>query len=436
MKKIQINTLGCKVNQYESAAFHSHFEELGHQIVSSGMDTDIIVINTCSVTGKAGAQSRQAIRKAIRRHPDAEIVITGCLTETATAELATMKELQHRPVSIIGNGDKHILVDTALQEKSLLTIRQSPIERQKTISHLPIQQFSGRTRAYLRIQDGCNSFCTYCIVPLTRGRSRSLPVKEVIKQAQVFARNGYQEIVITGIHIGCYGTDLPDDIDIATILDKLCRATPKVRYRLSSIEPLEISEKLLDVMANNNNFMPHLHIPLQSGSDDILLRMNRRYSTSRFAAILDSCRNRIEGLALGVDILAGFPGETDGHFSETCSFLDELDFTYLHVFPYSKRPGTPAASFKDQVAKYTKEERTARLRQLSDSKKNAFYRKFLHSIRPVLVESSRDSRGRLKGFTDNYIPVSFAGEERLKNTIVEVRLETLQQTDVQGTVIT
>jgi threonylcarbamoyladenosine tRNA methylthiotransferase MtaB len=435
MKKIQINTLGCKVNQYESAAFHSRFEELGHQIVSPDKDADIIVINTCSVTGKAGAQSRQAIRKAIRRHPDAEIVITGCLTETATAELAAMAELQDRAVSIIGNGDKQILVDTALQEKSLLTIRQSPVEQQQTISRLPIQQFSGRTRAYLRIQDGCNSFCTYCIVPLTRGRSRSLPVDEVIQQAEVFARNGYQEIVITGIHVGYYGADLPGDIDIATILDKLCCATPQIRYRLSSIEPLEISEKLLDVMANNNNFMPHLHIPLQSGSDDILLRMNRRYSTSRFAAILDSCRNRIEDLALGVDILAGFPGETDVHFSNTCSFLEELDFTYLHVFPYSKRPGTPAAGFKDQVAKNIKEERTARLRQLSDGKKDAFYRRFLHTARPVLVESSRDSQGRLKGFTDNYIPVSFAGEDILKNTIVEIRLDTLEQADVQGTVI-
>ncbi|MEE4240439.1 MAG: tRNA (N(6)-L-threonylcarbamoyladenosine(37)-C(2))-methylthiotransferase MtaB [Desulfopila sp.] len=436
MKKIHITTLGCKVNQYESASFHSRFEELGHEIVSSGMDTDIIVINTCCVTGKAGAQSRQAVRRALRQHPQAEIVVTGCLTETASTELAAMDELQGRTFSIIGNGAKDTLVETALQGKPSLKVLQNPVARQEKISNLPIRQFSSRTRAYLRIQDGCNSFCSYCIVPTTRGRSRSLPIKEVMKQAGIFAGSGYREIIITGIHVGQYGADLADETDIAAILDKLCCSAPTVRFRLSSIEPLEISDNLLDVMAKNNNFMPHLHIPLQSGSDDILLRMNRRYTTDYFAAIVDRCHSRIQNLAIGIDVLAGFPGETDAHFSETCSFLEELDFTYLHVFPYSRRPGTPAAEFKNHVGKHKKDERSAHLRQLSDEKKLLFYQKFIGTTRPVLVENSRDDEGNLRGFTDNYIPVSFAGHDTLKNTVADVRLDTLKKTEVRGTVIT
>jgi threonylcarbamoyladenosine tRNA methylthiotransferase MtaB len=436
VKKIQITTLGCKVNQYESASFHSGFETLGHHVVSSGGETDIIVINTCSVTGKAGAQSRNAIRKAIRQHPEAKIVITGCYSQIAAKELAEMAELRDKCVTIIGNGDKHLLIDAALQETTGLTLVHNPVERITEMNHLPIHNFGKRTRAYLRIQDGCNAFCTYCIVPFTRGRSRSLAVEEVLKQARIFEEEGYKEIVVTGIHVGYYGADLEEDIDIGAIMEKLCRATPAVRYRLSSIEPLEISNKLLDVMALNINFMPHLHIPLQSGTDDILLRMNRRYSTSRFAEILDVCRDKIKDIAIGIDILAGFPGETDTLFSQTYSFLKGLDFTYLHVFPYSRRPGTPAADFDNQVAKSIKDGRVAELRRLGDDKKTAYYSRFIGSTRSLLVESSRDSAGRLKGFTDNYIPVSFEGEDRLKNSTIRVLLKNGEQTTILGKVIT
>ncbi len=435
MKRIRIHTFGCKVNQFESASFHSGFESLGHDIVSSDMETDVVVINTCSVTAKAGAQSRQAVRKALRNNPHAKIVITGCYSQMAAEELAAMDELQNRAVAIIGNSDKHLLVETALQDNSELTLLHTPIDSIKEISHLPIRHFSNRTRAYLRIQDGCNAFCTYCIVPFTRGRSRSLAVDDVLQQAKIFAEEGYKEIVITGIHVGYYGEDLDGNEDISTIMEKLCRMTPSIRYRLSSIEPLEISDKLLEVMAQNNNFMPHLHIPLQSGADDILLRMNRRYTTGRFAEILDACRSKIEDIAIGIDILAGFPGETEDLFSQTYSFLKELDFTYLHVFPYSRRPGTPAADFSNQIAKDIKDARVAKLRRLSDDKKNSYYRRFLGSIRPLLVENSRDNTGRLKGFTDNYIPVVFEGEDILKNSLLQVKLETAEHTALHGTII-
>ncbi len=436
MKKIHISTLGCKVNQYESASFHSSFEELGHQIVSSNTKSDVVIINTCTVTGKAGAQSRQAVRKALRQHPEAKIIITGCHAQLASQELIDIEELQNRSVKIIGNGDKNLLVDAALKEEEFKVEQvTSSLSFKDKISKLPVRRFGNRTRSYLRIQDGCNAFCTYCIVPYTRGRSRSLPVEDVIKQARIFAKEGYKEIVITGIHVGYYGVDLEDSIDICTIIEKLCHETPDIRYRLSSIEPLEISDKLLDIMVENNNFMPHLHIPLQSGNDDILLRMNRRYSIQQFAKILDVCNRKIDGIAIGLDVLAGFPGETGEQFNITRTFLEDLDFTYLHVFPYSKRPGTPAADYQGQVNKNVKNERVNLLKQLGDKKKELFYSRFQNSTRSVLVEGKRDKNGNLGGFTDNYIPVAFQGEDTLKNSIARIKLEKIKKTEVFGSIL-
>ena len=435
MKKIQIITLGCKVNQYESASFHSSFEELGHHIVSSDKNSDVVVINTCTVTGKAGAQSRQAIRKAVRQSPDARIIITGCHSELAAKELSELKELQGKWVSIISNGDKHLLVDAALSEDNEIQFPVVSIRQRQEISHLPIQNFGRRTRAYLKIQDGCNAFCTYCIVPYTRGKSRSLEVREVIKQAKTFEKQGYKEIVITGIHVGYYGADLSDNTSISNIMEQLCLATPGVRYRLSSIESIEITTSLLNIMHTYSNFMPHLHIPLQSGCDEILLRMNRRYSTGQFAETVSLCAEKVPDLAVGIDILAGFPGESDDHFIRSYEFLESLDFTYLHVFPYSKRPGTPAADYPDQVRKDLKNKRVNLLRELGELKKINFYKRYIGTTKPVLVEGKRDSYGNLKGFTDNYIPVIFAGDDSLKNSVIHVRLESAQGTTIKGSVI-
>lgn len=436
MKKIYINTLGCKVNQYESASFHSSFIELGHEIVSSDIESDVVVINTCTVTGKAGAQSRQAVRKALRQHPHARIIITGCHAQIASKELIDMKELQSRSVKIISNDDKNLLIDAALQEEECeLNKMPTSVSHKNDISSLPVRRFGNKTRSFLRIQDGCNAFCSYCIVPYTRGRSRSLPVQEVIKQAKIYESEGYREIVITGIHVGYYGEDLHEKIDIAGIMEKLCGATPGIRYRLSSIEPLEITDNLLRIMADNINFMPHLHIPLQSGNDEILLRMNRRYSTSQFARILEDCREKIEDVALGLDILAGFPGESEEQFADTFDFLEAIECTYLHVFPYSKRPGTPAADFEGQLSKNVKTVRVSRLKTLGERKKKLFYNRFHNRVRSVLVEGKRDNKGRLRGFTDNYIPVSFHGADSYKNTIVRVKLDEIKEIEVTGSII-
>ncbi len=433
MKKVFITTLGCKVNQFESAAFKAGFKEKGMTVVSNNEEADLIVINTCAVTAGAGAQSRQTIRQALRHNLSAEIIITGCYAEIAAKELSREKELKGRSYSLIGNSKKDGLVAGALiKESGAPEIIMGNISEAREICRLPVRRFGERSRAYLRVQDGCESFCTYCIVPYTRGPSRSLPVGEVIEQAKIFTEEGHKEIVLTGIHLGYYGKDLAENDDLLSLLDKLTIATPKTSYRISSLEPLEINQSLLSLMQERKNIQPHLHIPLQSGSDEILARMNRRYTIDQFRDVISLCHKSLPDAAIGIDILAGFPGETDSHFSHAKDFLQSLYFSYLHVFPYSIRPGTEAAKFKEQVPKKIKDSRVVQLRSLSDKKKMKFYQSQLNRTRPVLVEGQRDNDGMLKGFTDNYIAVRFNGPDSLLNSVADVRLLLLKNDSVIG----
>jgi len=429
-KKIIINTLGCKVNQYESASFLFSFEESGCQPAKPGEDADIVVINTCAVTAKAGAQSRQTIRRLIRRHPKAKVIVTGCYAQMAASEIA---EIVETPVCIIGNGNKHLLVENALKEEPCdLTMLMGRILSKKEISILPMRRFGDRTRAYIRVQDGCTNFCTYCIVPYTRGPSRSLPLDEVLAQTARFEEAGHKEIVVTGIHVGMYGKDFDTKLDIADLMLALCTEHPKIRFRLSSIEPQEITDKLLQAMESCSNFMPHFHIPLQSGDDTILSRMHRGYDRETFRQVIEKCMNTFPDAAIGIDILAGFPGEGEKEFANSKNLLQEIDATYFHVFPYSKRPGTPAANYKDQVPKAVSQKRVAELRDLAEQKKTAFYSRFLATERPVLVEHKRTRDNLLTGFTDNYIPVVFSGDDSLMGKIIPVRLEQIDNNIVQG----
>ena len=433
MKKVLITTLGCKVNQYESAAFRAGFEDAGLSVVTRGGNADIVVINTCAVTGSAGAQSRQTLRQALRKNPQAQIIITGCYAEIAAKELAEEKELQGRNYSLIGNSRKDRLVAHALQDGTLTgEDLLGVIAEAREICRLPVRRFGDRSRAYLRIQDGCESFCTYCIVPSTRGPSRSLPPDEVIDQAKIFADEGHQEIILTGIHLGNYGKDLSDKLTLVKLLDRLSLATPEVAYRISSLEPLEIDETLLALMQERSNIQPHLQIPLQSGHDEILTRMNRRYTTEQFREVIVRCKERLPDAAIGIDILAGFPGETETHFAASHAFLQSLDFTYLHVFPYSMRPGTVAAEFKNQVPQKIKEARVAQLRNLSEEKRDFFYRSQLGRTWPVIIEGRRDTEGMLQGFTANYIAVRFPGPDNLLHAIASVRLLSLKENYILG----
>lgn len=433
MKKVFITTLGCKVNQFESASFKTGFKDAGVEIAGKNEPADIVIINSCTVTGSASAQSRQTIRKMARQNPDAKIIVTGCYAEIAADELAKEKELAGRDYTLIGNSKKDILVNTALEDIELTTkIILGSIKEAKEICELPVRKFGERSRAYLRIQDGCESFCSYCIVPYTRGPSRSLNPEKVIQQAKIFAEEGHKEIVLTGIHLGYYGRDLDGENNIVTLIDQLSLATPLVHYRISSLEPIEITDELLELMVTRPNIQHHLHIPLQSGHDETLKRMNRRYNTTTFKEIVQKCKTYLPDAAIGIDILAGFPGETDQQFEEAVNFLQNLNFTYLHVFPYSIRPGTPAATYPDQVEKNIKEQRVAKLRELSDYKRDAFYTSQLEQTVTVLVEGQRDNTGLLKGFSDNYVAVRFQGDDTLVNRRVQVKLKSLNNNYVLG----
>lgn len=401
-------------------------------MVPFSQEADVYIVNTCAVTAKAGAQSRQTIRRALRKNPDARLVVTGCYAQIASQDIL---EIVEQPLCIIGNGFKHNLVDAALSDQHCdLEMLMGDISQRDEICPLEVTDFGDRTRAYLRVQDGCNSFCSYCIVPFTRGRSRSQLPDQVLAQARVFAEEGYRELVVTGIHTGVYGHDLEPRTDLVTLLRRLVRECP-LRYRVSSLDPGEITDELLELMATAENLMPHLHIPLQSGDDQILQKMHRRYRGEDFAELIGRIKKIMPDAAIGVDVMAGFPGEDDRAFQNTYDLLAGLPITYLHVFPYSKRPGTVAAGMSGQVLKKIKDERVAALRELAERKKREFYEAHLGEVREVLVESGgRRKAATMKGFTDNYIPVSFAAATDA-NQLLQVRLEKLGDDGVIGTVV-
>ena len=429
-RSVAVATLGCKVNQFESASFLTGFEKEGVSVVPFSHPADIYIVNTCAVTAKAASQSRQMIRRAMRINPEARVVVTGCYSQVEPKEVL---KLSDQPVCIVGNGLKDHLVDIALSEECCdLEMFMGDIGRKKEICPLPVRKFAGRTRAFLKIQDGCNQFCSYCVVPYARGRSRSLAMEKVLEQVEVFAREGYKEIVLTGIHVGTYGRDLSPQVSFYDLLALLAGQKGDVRYRISSLEPREITSEILELLANTENFMPHLHIPLQSGDDRILKKMNRRYTVSDFTGIISECIKKMPEIAIGVDVLVGFPGESEEAFGHTVDLLESLPIAYLHVFPYSKRPSTLAAGMDKQLPNKVKEERVRLLRELDHKKRTAFYGRFVGATQKVLAETSTNRFRLMRGFTENYIPVYFQAPESVKNQVVKVKIERLVDRSVFG----
>ena len=413
--RVAITTLGCKVNQVESAALDNAFAAAGCALVDFREQADIYVVNSCAVTARAGQQSRQVLRNALRRNPEARVLITGCYAQIAAD---TLRAIDPR-VLLIGNSHKEELVAVALGRAPAPAL--VPMAEKQGVFALPVQHFPGHSRAFLRIQDGCSNFCSYCIVPYTRGRSRSLPLQQVMQQAGLFAEAGYREIVVTGINVGRYGLDLSENETIVTVLARLCTAFPEIRFRLSSIEPPEIDAALLDMAAAHPNCMPHFHIPLQSGDDRVLAAMRRRYRSADFAGRVQALRARLPLAAVGCDVLTGFPGETEAQAANTRALLQECAVSFLHVFPYSRRPGTPAAGMPDQVPAGSKSERAGLLRKLDADLRRHFYAANLGRVLRILVERRR-ADGMLEGFSENYIPVRLAGPEALVGKIAAVRL--------------
>lgn len=421
MKTVAFETLGCKVNQYESSYLLERLEDAGYKPVSFHDRADIYVVHSCAVTSKAGFQTRQLLRRAQRINARATIAVLGCDTELEPDRIAEERLATH----ILGNVEKLDLIEWLQAPGSLSNPCRATGEtaRCKNFRNLPINRMhSGRARAFLKIQDGCDAFCSYCIVPHTRGRSRSLRAQEVMRQMERFVESGYMEVVLTGIHLGQWGRDLEPSQNLAGLLGSLNGSPLPFRVRLSSLEPMEWSSELLRLLQVSPRVCPHFHIPLQSGDEEILKRMHRPYTPDQYAELVRRLHLLFPEAAIGADVLAGFPGETERHFLNTFKLLSELPVAYLHVFPFSPRPGTPAAEWPGRAGGSELKQRTQALQNLGAQKKDAFFHRFLgHSVE-VLAEAEVKP-GLWRGTTANYIQVFFPSPGTLKQgSMIRVRL--------------
>ncbi|MBW2568651.1 MAG: tRNA (N(6)-L-threonylcarbamoyladenosine(37)-C(2))-methylthiotransferase MtaB [Deltaproteobacteria bacterium] len=431
MPFFNIITLGCKVNQYESDAIAQSLQEAGWVSALKGEKTDLFIINTCTVTQKASMQSRQAVRQAIRHNPKACIIVTGCYAQVEPDEIKKIKGVHY----IIGHTEKHkipeIIIsrkekDSLIPESHPLTIRHDVTHEHKFQQSPVIAAYGNRTRPVLKIQDGCNNFCTYCIVPYARGRSRSMPLEIVLENISRLSRSGCHEVVLSGIDLGRYGMDLLPETSLIKLLKCIHETKTIKRVRLSSIEPEEFSDDIIKIAADSDIFCHHFHTPLQSGDDLILKRMHRHYSRSFFKDMVIRIHEMIPDAAIGVDVLIGFPDETKKAFENTYSLIKKLPVTYLHVFPFSQRKGTPANNYPNQIPPDIIKTRCQKMRELGNNKKMEFYKKLIGKNVEILIEGSQSrSTDYLKGMTSNYVPVFVRGENNLKNCIVQARINKL-----------
>lgn len=417
--RIAITTLGCKINQFESNVMQEGLQSRGNTIVPFNEEADVYIINTCTVTAKSDTQCRNVIRAATLRNSKASVVVTGCYAETRPDEITGIPGVK----LVIGNRDKAVIVDHIMSHVSPATSQIIPV-----IDAVRPMTVHNRTRGFLKIQDGCNNRCTYCIVPLARGNSRSETPSDVLRKFERLVHSGHVEVVLTGIHIGTYGSDLEKGLTLTEMVRGLLSARGRTRLRLSSIEPREITDELIGFLGNG--LCRHLHIPLQSGDDAILENMKRNYTAGYYFDLLKKISKQVPETALGADVMVGFPGEGEKEFQNTVRLIEKLPLTHLHVFSYSPRPGTSAASMKNQVPGRRKRERSEALRSLGMKKNMDFRQKFLGSELSVVVEDKPDEKtGLFTGLTDNYIRVQILGSHKghigkeLKICINEVKKE-------------
>lgn len=402
--KYTIYTLGCKVNIFESESVSSILDKNGYVRVDNDDVADLYIINTCTVTNKSDSKSRKVIRSAIKKNPDAIVVVMGCYAQLAKDEISAIDGVD----IILGNDDKSKIYEIVEQYKldNKQVIMVSDIMKSKVMSDLATDTFYENTRAFLKIQDGCNNFCSFCIIPYARGLMRSKPKEQVISEVTELVKNGYLEIVLTGIHTGGYGSDL-ENYNITDLVKDILDIPGLLRLRISSIEMNQISDELIDIINTNPKFARHLHIPIQSGSTSVLQSMKRKYDVEQFVNKIDYLRSKVDNLAITTDIIVGYPTETEELFEESINTCKRVNFSELHVFPYSKRNGTPAAKLK-QVHDGDKKYRSEELLRLSDELKESFYRDNIGYVDDIIVESVKD--GFVYGKTGNYLNVSVETE--------------------------
>lgn len=419
MSTVAFHTLGCKVNHYETEAIWQLFKDANYERVEFETNADVFVINTCTVTNTGDKKSRQIIRRAIRQNPDAVVCVTGCYAQTSSAEIMEIPGVD----IVVGTQDRHKLLDyiQQFQDERQPINGVGNIMKNRTYEELEVPYFTDRTRASLKIQEGCNNFCTFCIIPWARGLMRSRDPEKVVEQANQLVNSGYKEIVLTGIHTGGYGQDLKN-YNLAQLLRDLDTIEGLERIRISSIEASQLTDEVIDVIGNSNKVVRHLHIPLQSGSDDVLKRMRRKYTMAHFSERLTKLHQALPDLAVTSDVIVGFPGESEDEFQETYDFIVNHHFSELHVFPYSPRIGTPAARMDNQIDEETKNVRVHKLISLSNQLAKEYASKFEDEVLEVIPEEMGEEPHTLVGYADNYMKVRFEGDDSLIGQIVKVKI--------------
>jgi len=421
MKTVAFYTLGCKVNQYESEAISSLFEQKGYEVVPFEQCSDVYIINTCTVTNLSDRKSRQAIRKAKKNNPISIVAVMGCYAQTSSEDVMKIPEVD----LVIGTKDRKKIIEyiSRIEAGECQINAVDNIMSLRDFEELKVSTFKERTRAYLKIQEGCSQFCSYCIIPYARGPIRSRKPEDIIEEVKGLSQNGFLEIVLTGIHLASYGRDLKNT-NLLDIIQRLNMIEEIKRIRLGSIEPTTISEEFVSATAKMPKLCPHYHLSLQSGCDKTLKGMNRKYTTDDYRSSVALLKKYIPEVAITTDIMVGFPGETEEDFTTSLNFAQEIGFSKIHVFKYSPRKGTPAAVFENQISPQEKEKRSRMMIDLSDSLESQYFQKYIGKEMEVLYEQEmHDKKGYMEGLTKNYMRVVSKGGYELKGKLEFTKLE-------------
>ncbi|ABR49184.1 RNA modification enzyme, MiaB family [Alkaliphilus metalliredigens QYMF] len=430
MKRVAFHTLGCKVNQYETQAMTELFEGSGYHLVKDTEIADVYVINTCTVTNVGDKKSRQFIRRAKRNNPDGIIVVVGCYAQTAPEKVLDIEGVN----IVIGTNERNKIVEIVegCSADSKVNVVDD-IMKIKKFEEMTVQEMHGKTRAFLKIQEGCNQYCAYCIIPYARGPIRSRGKIEIIQEVQTLVNNGFKEVVLTGIHVASYGKDLGDHEGLLDVLKRVNAIEGLERIRLSSLEPTLFSDAFLSALSKLEKICDHFHLSLQSGSDKTLKKMNRKYTSQMYRETVKRIRHYYPLVALTTDIIVGFPGETDVDFQTSYDFVEEMAFSEIHVFKYSPREGTPAAQFDDQIDGITKHERSEKLIELGDRLKKEYQLQFIDQRMEVLLEGqSGQDQNLLEGFTTNHLKVLLASKQGKEGMLQDVQIDKIMDSGLLG----
>ena len=432
MKKVAFYTLGCKVNQYETEAMLELFEKEGYEKAETEDYADVYVINTCTVTHMSDRKSRQYIRRMKKKNPDAIIAVVGCYSQVSPEEILSIDEVN----LVMGTNDRKKIVEEVKKiDASRKVSTVDDIMKVKAFEEIEINKTNGKTRAFMKIQDGCDRYCSYCIIPYARGRVRSRDLESIVKEVENLASNGYKEVVLTGIHVASYGKDIKDsDIKLLDVIKQINDIEGIERIRLSSVEPILFTDEFVEAVSTMDKVCPHYHLSLQSGCDETLKRMKRRYTTEEYKAIVDRLRAAIPNVSITTDVIVGFPGETNGEFDKTYEFLKDIELTHMHVFKYSPRKGTPAATMENQVDPSTKHDRSEKLLQLNEENFNKFGQKMLDKEFNVLFEQ-KVGDNKYEGLTENYVKVIVESDNDISEQILKVKIKDVKNEFLEGILV-